>query len=93
MHQDHVTIAPEGFCILGSTAKCQNQVMFKPDKYFSVQGHPEYTAGFVQDLIDLRVSKGIFSHEFAASLQVDNPTDSNLIVRVILDFLENKLEF
>lgn len=58
MHQDHVTILPAGFEVLATTVKSKNQILLKPDKYWTVQGHPEYSASFVQALIDMRLEKG-----------------------------------
>lgn len=58
MHQDHVTVVPPGFDVLATTARSRNQMLLKPGKYWTVQGHPEYSAGFVQALIDMRLKKG-----------------------------------
>lgn len=74
--------------IVGSTGLSPNQVLIKPRKYLTIQGHPEYPSGFVQDLIDLRMTTGIFSQEFVARLpDVHQPIDNKLYAEVILQFL------
>jgi GMP synthase-like glutamine amidotransferase len=88
MHQDHVTVLPNGFISLASTAKSPNQLLLKPQKYLTIQGHPEFTSGFVRDLVEMRLEKGIFSKDFVQSLDIDSPVDSQWFAKVMIDFLE-----
>ena len=41
MHQDHVTVVPNGFYVVASTKKSFCQMMIKNGKYWCIQGHPE----------------------------------------------------
>ncbi|GAA6062032.1 hypothetical protein JCM10212_005465 [Sporobolomyces blumeae] len=76
MHQDHVPTVPESFELLGSTAICPNHGMVKfrdssgPKSLENVsiitlQGHPEFNAMIVNEVIDVRERKGVFSKEMA----------------------------
>lgn len=58
MHQDHVSLVPPGFFVVASTSLSPVQIMIKPGKFWAIQGHPEYSAGFVQALVDMRLKKG-----------------------------------
>jgi hypothetical protein len=64
MHQDIVTKVPSNFQVLASTSICSIQSMFLKDRCITIQGHPEYSASFVKELITLRRGK-IFTEEFA----------------------------
>ncbi|GAA5995477.1 putative amidotransferase [Rhodotorula paludigena] len=76
MHRDHVPELPDGFELLGSTNVCHNHGMVKfvkPDEPFSpeniaiwtTQGHPEFNSMIVNEVITMRESKGVISHEVA----------------------------
>lgn len=68
MHQDHVTLPPPGFQILGFNHTSPVQIMMKDEKYLSYQGHPEYTNEYVKDLVQKRLEMGIFNKEFVDGL-------------------------
>jgi hypothetical protein len=88
MHRDHVIELPSGFEILASTDKCAVQMMVKQGKYWCVQGHPEFSADFVQSLVDDRLAKGIFTKELVESLSdVRLPLDTSLFALSIHQFL------
>ncbi|KAJ3372785.1 hypothetical protein HDU91_001900 [Kappamyces sp. JEL0680] len=88
MHQDHVTVLPPGFDVWASTEKSPVQMMAKGGKYWAVQGHPEYSAGFVQALIAMRLASGVFSSGFVATLaDVSLPLDTEVFVKSIFTFL------
>ena len=59
MHKDIVSRVPKEFLILAA----DNQVMYKPKQYLTFQGHPEFSAGYVSDLIKMRIENGIFDLE------------------------------
>ncbi|KAI8904455.1 class I glutamine amidotransferase-like protein, partial [Gorgonomyces haynaldii] len=62
MHQDHVSVVPPGFTVLGATAICPVQVMQKSN-IVTLQGHPEFKHEFVKQLISIRTNKGIFTED------------------------------
>ena len=84
-----MSIVPPGFQVLASTEKSANQVMTKGKRYFTFQGHPEYSAGFVRALINMRKASGIFTPSFAEqALQVvDSPLDTAAMISAIFKFL------
>lgn len=87
MHQDHVVKLPVGFEELGFTEKSPNQIAIKKGKYFMVQGHPEYSCGFVEDLVKMRVEKGIFTTEFVGRNVVLGECDTEWFAEEIVHFL------
>lgn len=46
--------------ILGSTDHCEIQGLIKPGKFLTVQGHPEYNATIVGEVLKARHEMGIF---------------------------------
>ncbi|GAA5899679.1 putative amidotransferase [Sporobolomyces salmoneus] len=82
MHQDHVPTLPEGFESLGSTEICPIHGMVKfvdPEgpktlenvSIITLQGHPEFNAMIVNEVIEVRERKGVFSKEFAEASRED----------------------
>ncbi|GAA5964102.1 hypothetical protein JCM3765_000904 [Sporobolomyces pararoseus] len=82
MHQDHVPELPEGFESLGSTDICPIHGMVKfvdsdgPKtlenvSILTLQGHPEFNAKIVNEVIEIREKKGVFSKEFADASRED----------------------
>lgn len=90
MHRDHVISVPPGFEILAETDFSTNQIMVFGKKVLSIQGHPEYSADFVTDLINMRVNSGIFSKEFAHERLklVSSELDAALFADSILSFVD-----
>ncbi|KAK4184839.1 putative glutamine amidotransferase [Podospora australis] len=54
MHRDQVYGTPAGATRLASTEKCPNHGFFVPGRVITVQGHPEFTAEIMQEILDLR---------------------------------------
>ncbi|CAI4210773.1 unnamed protein product [Parascedosporium putredinis] len=50
MHRDQVCTFPSDAVPLGSTDICAVQAMYAPRRYFSVQGHPEFTEDIVREI-------------------------------------------
>jgi GMP synthase-like glutamine amidotransferase len=92
MHTDLVQEYPEGVQPLGYTATCSTQGMYKPGKFITVQGHPEFTKGIVKELLIARHEKGIFDDDmFADGMErVDNEHDGVLVARGFLKFLRDE---
>ncbi|KAI8897379.1 class I glutamine amidotransferase-like protein [Globomyces pollinis-pini] len=91
MHQDHVTTIPPGFQVLATTEKSHVQMMVKPQKYLTIQAHPEFTAGYCQGLIDHREKVGIFSSELVKSLEdINQIIEQSWYTKIITDFILEK---
>ncbi|KAI0067118.1 class I glutamine amidotransferase-like protein [Artomyces pyxidatus] len=79
MHRDHVPDVPPSFHLLGSTpiAPVQGMVRFAdaaepaealpPIHILTLQGHPEFTASIVKELVDIRSASGIIDATTAES--------------------------
>ena len=80
MHRDHVPTIPPSCHLLGSTPVSMNQgfVRFSPPtgdisaqkalppiQILTLQGHPEFTASIVKELVDLRSANGIIDTKTA----------------------------
>ena len=73
MHRDHVPELPPNCELLASTSLCPNQgfIRYTPSasshsprrpsdiQIFTVQGHPEFTEGIVDKVVNLRMSTGV----------------------------------
>ncbi|KAJ3257120.1 hypothetical protein HK103_004948 [Boothiomyces macroporosus] len=89
MHKDHVVQVPPGFTVLGGTELAPVQCMFKPLKYFTIQGHPEFTAAYTSALINMRLKSGIFSPELVSSLpDINQQLDSKWFANVVPKLLQ-----
>ncbi|KAJ3274073.1 hypothetical protein HDV01_003566 [Terramyces sp. JEL0728] len=75
MHKDHVVQVPPGFVVLGSTDLSPVQSMYKPHKYFTIQGHPEFKAAYTNALVQMRLKSGIFSEQLVSGLPDINQKD------------------
>lgn len=65
MHQDIVHSLPAGVESLGSSSLCQIQGMYMPGRFITVQGHPEYNADVVTDIVEVRhTTHKVFTKEF-----------------------------
>lgn len=68
MHKDHVETMPNDkdlgldFKCLGSNDRSHVQIMYSK-KSLSFQGHPEYNYGIVNQMVDIRKQKGLYSNE------------------------------
>jgi GMP synthase (glutamine-hydrolysing) len=57
-HQDQVVDLPKDATVLGSSDYCKYAVLAYGDKVLTVQPHPEFSADFIEGLIDHR-AKGV----------------------------------
>lgn len=89
MHQDIVYDYPPNVVPLGSSPRCAVQGMYSPGKFLTVQGHPEYTASMVSDIVNMRAQLGVFSKEVSQDAldRVNNEHDGVEIGVVFLNFL------
>jgi len=79
MHRDHVPSVPPSFHLLGSTSVSRNQGMVQfsdldahtseadglipPIHILTLQGHPEFTTGIVQEIIRKRGKSGVMNRD------------------------------
>ena len=80
MHRDHVPNVPPSFHLLGSTHVSRNQGMVRflnptapldpaaslpPIHILTLQGHPEFTKGIVNEIVAVRSASGIIDQATA----------------------------
>jgi GMP synthase (glutamine-hydrolysing) len=53
-HQDQVTQRPEMATVVGSSDFCENAILAYGDQALTIQPHPEFTAEFMDDLLETR---------------------------------------
>lgn len=94
MHRDTVFELPSGFECVGSSPRCAIQGFYLPKHVFSVQGHPEFTAFIVSQIIEVRHSQGIFNDELweDGMKRAPLPHDGALISAAICRFLFESTE-
>ncbi|KAH7031524.1 class I glutamine amidotransferase-like protein [Microdochium trichocladiopsis] len=97
MHRDAVLTLPPGCTPLASTDVCAIQAMYIPDRMISVQGHPEFTADMVREILELRKYGGILGDDIFADgmRRVGDHHDGVEIARTFLRFIgagEEKVE-
>ncbi|QHQ37026.1 type 1 glutamine amidotransferase [Algicella marina] len=90
VHQDQVTVVPPDARVIARSAFCENAALAYGDldapDAISVQPHPEFSAGFVEGLINVRL-EGIVPDEIVAAArerlgtEVDNAAWAKVMVR------------
>lgn len=89
MHRDIVYAYPPGVQELGASPRCSVQGMYIPQEVLTVQGHPEFDAEIVRELLEVRHEQGIFDdcmYEEALA-RVGSRQDGVLVARAFLRFL------
>jgi len=93
MHRDilktDIVQLPDGCENLGSTNECSIQGMYKEGRYFSVQGHPEYTPDIVRESIEAKSKLGLFTEDVASDglRRHENTHDGIAVGMAFLRFL------
>ncbi|MEL6583410.1 MAG: type 1 glutamine amidotransferase [Pseudomonadota bacterium] len=94
VHQDQVVEVPPTGTVLATNTFCQNAALFYGDanapQAITVQPHPEFEAGFVEDIIDLRKGHS-FTKEQAESARatLTTPTSSQAWAEVFVKFFKD----
>ena len=86
-HQDQVIVLPEKAEVLAGNAFCPYYMLQYGDCFLSIQGHPEFSLGFVRALIgsqDMQIPPNRI-REALISLQA--PVDSGRVARWVVKFL------
>lgn len=87
-HQDQVIEAPADATVIGSSPFCKYAALRYGDKAFSIQAHPEFTADFLADLLELLGESLPPAIVMQASAELRIGTAS----REIADWIENFLK-
>ena len=89
MHRDHVVEIGGGFSVLGSTSKSPFQLLLKPNKYLTIQGHPELTIDYTLELVSKRVETGVFPKSIVGQLEQGEVMDSLWFANLMMNFLSS----
>jgi len=87
-HQDQVIQLPPGAELLGGDAFCPNLFFTIEDRVLGVQGHPEFTAGIMHEILEAR--RDIYGQQLydTAARSIDNGSpDNQLLAQWIANFL------
>ncbi|MCJ1362635.1 hypothetical protein MMC16_001741 [Acarospora aff. strigata] len=100
MHRDVVSTIPSApsnptteptatVQLLGSSPRCPIQGLYIPHQLLTVQGHPEFTAEIVRELLETRHEQGIFDDKvFAEAMtRVGKEHDGVVVAKAFLRFL------
>jgi GMP synthase-like glutamine amidotransferase len=90
MHRDIVFSYPPGVEALGSSPSCEVQGMYKPGRFISVQGHPEFNEGIMHDILQTRHDQGVFDDALFedAKRRAGNSHDGVAVAGAFLRFLQ-----
>ncbi|KYK61344.1 class I glutamine amidotransferase [Drechmeria coniospora] len=91
MHRDIVFDFPPDSIPLGSNDFCAVQGMYSPDRYLTVQGHPEFTNEIISEILFNRHTVGIFTkdvYEDAIS-RASVPHDGVAVGKAMLNFMRH----
>ncbi|MCJ1292285.1 hypothetical protein MMC34_003835 [Xylographa carneopallida] len=93
MHKDIVFTYPPEVEPLGSSPRCEVQGMLIPKRVITIQGHPEFNAEIVAELLEARHKQGIFDEKtYEDAIQrVGKEQDGVLVSGVFLKFLLDQL--
>ncbi|MBX3015364.1 MAG: hypothetical protein KF832_27840 [Caldilineaceae bacterium] len=88
-HQDQVVRLPKRAVRLAGDSFCPNTIFVMGDQVLGIQGHPEFSAAFMQTLIDVLGAKAgaEVAQRAMASLQEGSP-DGATAAQWILNFLQ-----
>lgn len=89
MHRDIAFEFPEGLESLGSSPVCSVQGMYAPRRVITVQGHPEFTARIMREIVETRHKTGIFDDEAykAHGTKIELPHDGVAVASGFIRFL------
>jgi GMP synthase-like glutamine amidotransferase len=88
-HRDIVTGGVPGNQPLAYTDMCEHQTLYRPKRFISVQGHPEFSEAITREILIRRnESKVVNDEDYSDAMQrVADSHDGVLIAKTFLRFL------
>lgn len=89
MHLDTVVEVPPGMKSIGSSFRCEVQLLYQKSRVLGIQGHPEATAFVIKESLNARLCQNLIdreTHQEALS-QADRAHDGRLFSRAVPRFL------
>ncbi len=90
-HQDQVVERPADAQVVASSDFCENAMLLYGQKAFTIQSHPEFTAGFLKDLLATRGQVLPADIRSDAETRAQTPLTSDGFADQIVRFFEGKL--
>ncbi len=90
-HQDQVVERPADAQVVASSDFCENAMLLYGQKAFTIQSHPEFTAGFLMDLLATRGQVLPADIRSDAEMRAQTPLTSDAFADQIVRFFEGKL--
>ena len=88
-HQDQVIVPPPGTRRIASSDFCPNAGLWYPGFAVTVQGHPEFPAGYAEALIKARRSTSLGEEVADKALStVHDPANADAVAQLVGDFLD-----
>lgn len=82
-HQDQVVTIPRGMRVIATNDFCPNFMLAKDNHILTIQGHPESSAEFLLELVEMRKHLISESHYEDAKKQILKVQDSTLVLHWI----------
>ncbi|KAH6887412.1 class I glutamine amidotransferase-like protein [Thelonectria olida] len=89
MHLDAVVELPPGMDIIGSSSRCDVQLLYQKGRVFGIQGHPEANSFVIKESLKARLCQNLIDSDtyHDAMSQADRVHDGKLFSRVVPRFL------
>jgi len=88
MHRDAVLTVPPGVTNLGTSSRCPIQILYKPGRILSFQGHPEFDEPITEEILEAEHEANVLDDEAfqEAIKRVDRPHDGVLLSSRMMEF-------
>lgn len=89
MHRDAVIQIPPGVDVIGTSERCDSQILYERGRLLTTQGHPEFDALTCREMLEERRHGGILSEEAFedAVALAEGGHDGDVFWRVVWRFL------
>lgn len=89
MHQDQVKLLPDGSVVLGRSDHCRVAMFRIGDKILGIQGHPEFTAAYIEALLNDRYERIGAGPVEKALAGLGQTTDEQVVTQWMAKFILN----
>jgi GMP synthase (glutamine-hydrolysing) len=86
-HQDQVIAVPPRAVVLAGSDFCPNYMFAIDEHIMGIQGHPEFSTAYADDLLETRRDRIDAATIDAAKRSFGNPVDATLFARWMINFL------
>jgi len=90
-HQDQITQLPEDTKVLARSDFCDYYMLQRGNHILTMQGHPEFSVGYITMLANSRLERIGASRIRQAMTSLKAPADDTLMTQWILNFMRNEI--